>query len=267
MAIITANGINIQYDVQGAGKPLVLISGLGYPAWQWKRMLPYLTPNFQVVTFDNRGVGGTDKPAGPYNAGLLAADTAALLDALGISSAVVMGHSMGGFIAQELALSYPAKVNKLVLSSTNFGGPHHVPITMEAMTVMADVTSDPVTRFKNGLVVSTAPGFAEKHPELIQEWLEWRIANPIDPAGYQAQMAIGLALIPEAASFEHRLPDIKIPTLILFGAHDKVVPPANADLLAAKIPDSKVVILPDAGHFFPVETPEAASKAVIESAK
>jgi len=267
MPIIFANGINIQYELQGAGTPLVLISGLGYPAWQWKRMLPYLTPHFQVVTFDNRGVGGTDKPAGPYNAGLLAADTAALLDALGISSAVVMGHSMGGFIAQELALSYPAKVNKLVLSSTNFGGPHHVPITMEAMTVMADVTSDPVTRFKNGLVVSTAPGFAEKHPELIQEWLEWRIANPIDPAGYQAQMAIGLALIPEAASFEHRLPGIKVPTLILFGAHDKVVPPANADLLAAKIPDNKVIVLPDAGHFFPMETPEAASQAVIDFAQ
>lgn len=267
MPIIFANGINIQYELQGAGTPLVLISGLGYPAWQWKRMLPYLTPHFQVVTFDNRGVGGTDKPAGPYNAGLLAADTAALLDALGISSAVVMGHSMGGFIAQELALSYPAKVNKLVLSSTNFGGPHHVPITMEAMTVMADVTSDPVTRFKNGLVVSTAPGFAEKHPELIQEWLEWRIANPIDPAGYQAQMAIGLALIPEAASFEHRLPGIKVPTLILFGAHDKVVPPANADLLAAKIPDNNVIILPDAGHFFPMETPEAASQAVIDFAQ
>jgi 3-oxoadipate enol-lactonase len=138
---------------------------------------------------------------------------------------------------------------------------------MEAMTVLADVTSDPVTRFKNGLVVSTAPGFAEKHPELIQKWLEWRIANPIDPAGYQAQMAIGLALIPEAASFEHRLPDIKVPTLILFGAHDKVVPPANADLLAAKIPNNKVVILPDAGHFFPMETPEAASQAVIDFVK
>ena len=65
------------------GKPLVLISGLGYPAWQWNRMLPFLSQHFQVITFDNRGVGGTDKPAGPYTAGLLAADTAGLLDALG----------------------------------------------------------------------------------------------------------------------------------------------------------------------------------------
>lgn len=267
MPKIQANGIEIQYEVQGEGTPLILISGLGYPAWQWNRMLPYLTSHLKVITFDNRGVGGTDKPAGPYTAGLLAADTAALMEALGITSAVVMGHSMGGFIAQELTLSYPQKVSKLVLSSTNFGGPHHVPVTPEAMVVLADVTSDPVTRFKNGLVVSTAPGFAEQHPEIIQEWLEWRISNPLDPAGYQAQMAIGLALIPEAASFEHRLPDIKIPTLILFGAHDKVVPPANADLLAAIIPDNQVVILPDAGHFFPMETPQAASQAVIDFIK
>ncbi|OGO66593.1 MAG: hypothetical protein A2030_11840 [Chloroflexi bacterium RBG_19FT_COMBO_50_10] len=264
MPKISANGINIQYDVQGEGTPLVLIAGLGYPAWQWHRMLPYLARHLQVITFDNRGVGGTDKPAGPYTAGLLAADTAALLDALNIESAVVMGHSMGGFIAQELALSFTGKVSQLVLSSTNFGGPHHVPVTPGAMLVLSDVTSDPVTRFKNGLVVSTAPGFADKHPEIIQEWLEWRISNPIDLASYQAQMAIGLGLISEAASFENRLQHIHVPTLILFGAHDKVVPPANADLLAAKISNSEVVILPDAGHWFPIEVPEAASQAIID---
>jgi len=135
------------------------------------------------------------------------------------------------------------------------------------MVVFADITSDPITRFMNGLVVSTAPGFAEQHPEIIQEWLAWRLANPLDPAGYQAQMAIGLALIPEAASFEHRLANISAPTLILFGAHDKVVPPANADLLAVRIPNSKVVILAEAGHFFPMEVPEAASQAVIDFAR
>ncbi len=262
----TANGITIQYELQGAGTPLVLISGLGYPAWQWHRMLPYLARHFQVLAFDNRGVGGTDKPAGPYTAGLLAADTVALMDALGIPSAVIMGHSMGGFIAQELALSYPERVSKLVLSSTNFGGPHHVPVTPEAFAVMSDITADPLTRFKNGLRVSTAPGFAEKHPEIIQDWLDWRIANPLDPVGYQAQISIGLGLISEAASFEHRLTNIKVPTLILFGEYDKVVPPANADLLKEKIKHSKVVILPNAGHFFPIEVPEEASQKVIEFA-
>jgi pimeloyl-ACP methyl ester carboxylesterase len=267
MPEISANGIKIHYEVHGKGDPLVLIAGLGYPTWQWHRMLPYLDQQLQVIAFDNRGVGGTDTPAGPYTAELLAADTAALMGALNIESAAVMGHSMGGFIAQELALSYPQKVSKLILSSTNFGGPHHVPITAEAMAVMSDVSSDPITRFKNGLLVSTAPAFGEQHPEIIQEWLDWRIANPLDLAGYQAQMAIGLGLISEEASFENKLPGIEVPTLILFGAHDKVVPPANAELLAAKIPNPKIVILPDAGHFFPMEVPHAASQVVIDFVK
>lgn len=267
MPKVKSNGIELYYEVHGAGTPLLLISGLGYPAWEWHRMVPYLSQHFQVISFDNRGVGLTDAPAGPYTAGMLAADTAGLLDALGVQKAVVIGHSMGGFIAQAMALEFPEKVDKLVLCSTNFGGPHHVPITQEAMIVLSDITSDPVTRFKNGLVVSTAPGFAEKHPEIIQSWLEWRMANPVNVAGYQAQVGIGLALYPEAAAFENKLPGITVPTLILFGAHDKVVPPANADLLAKKIPDSQAVILPDAGHFFPMEVPEEAARVIIDFAQ
>jgi len=264
MPKVQTNGIEIYYELHGEGTPLVLISGLGYPAWEWHKMVPSLAEKFQVITFDNRGVGRSDKPAGPYTAQMLAADVAGLLDALGLEKAVIMGHSMGGFIAQAFALEYPGRVSKLILCSTNFGGPHHVPITAEAMAVLSDVTSDPLTRFRNGLVVSTAPGFAEAHPEIIQEWLEWRLANPIDVAGYQAQMAIGLGLLAEAASFEHKLPQISAPTLILFGAHDKVVPPANADLMTGKIPGSQVVILPGAGHFFPIEVPAAAAQAVIQ---
>jgi pimeloyl-ACP methyl ester carboxylesterase len=262
----TTNGIEIYYEVHGEGAPLVLISGLGYPAWEWHKMVPYLTGQFQVITFDNRGVGQSDKPAGPYTASMLAADVAGLLDALGIEKAVIMGHSMGGFIAQAFALEHPQRLSKLILCSTNFGGPHHVPITAQSMAVLSDVTNDPVVRFKNGLVVSTAPGFAEAHPEVIQEWLEWRLTNPMDWASYQAQMAIGLGLLAEAASFEHKLSQISAPTLILFGAHDKVVPPANADLMAGKIGGSRVAILPDAGHFFPIEAPTAAAQAVIQFA-
>lgn len=267
MPKVKTNGIELHYETHGAGKPLVLISGLGYPLWQWYRMVPFLAEHFQIITFDNRGVGQSDKPAGPYTAQMLAADTADLLDALGIEKAVIMGHSMGGFIAQAMALDFPQKVEKLVLCSTNFGGPRHAPITPEAMAVLTDMTSDPLTRFKNGLKVSTAPGWAEKNPEMIEEWVRWRVANPIEPIAYQAQMAIGLALMPEAAAFEAKLPSLQVPTLILFGAHDKVVPPANASLLSEKIAGSKVVIFPDAGHFFPIEIAEAASQAVVEFAK
>lgn len=264
MPKIKANSIDLYYETHGAGTPLVLISGLGYTMWPWHRMVPFLAEHFQVITFDNRGVGQSDRPPGPYTAQMLAADTAALLDVLGIEKAVVMGHSMGGFVAQALALDFPHRLEKLILCSTNFGGPRHVPTTPEAMKILTDVTVDALTRFRNGLAVSTAPGWAERNPQLVEEWTQWRSENPIDPAAYQAQLAVGLSLFPEAAAFENRLSSIHIPTLILFGRHDRVVPPANADLLADRIADSTVVIFPDAGHFFPIEIPEAASRAVIE---
>jgi pimeloyl-ACP methyl ester carboxylesterase len=265
MPKISTNGIEIHYEMDGTGKALLLISGLGYSLWQWHRMVPFLAEHFQVITFDNRGVGESTKSPGPYSARMLAADSAGLLDALGIEKAVVMGHSMGGFIAQAMALDYPDKVEKLVLCSTNFGGPHHVPVTPEAMKVLTDVTSDPLRRFRNGLEVSTAPGWAENNPGMIDEWIKWRVANPIEPAFYQAQLAIGLGLISEEA-FENKLPHLSLPTLILSGAHDQVVPPANASLLAGKIAGSKVIIFPDAGHFSPIEIPKSASQAVIEFA-
>ncbi|MEW6400428.1 MAG: alpha/beta fold hydrolase [Chloroflexota bacterium] len=266
MPKIKANGIELYYETHGTGRPLVLISGIGYSWWQWHKMVPFLAEHFQVITFDNRGVGQSDKPAGPYTAQMLAADTVGLLKELGIEKAIIMGHSMGGFIAQAITLDFPQAAEKLILCSTNFGGPRHVPVTEEAMKVLTDVSSDPLTRFKNGVAVSTAPGWVDKNPEMIQKWIEWRVANPIEPAPYQAQLAIGLGLLPEAAAFEDKLHRINVPTLILFGEYDKVVPPANASLLAGKIADSKVTIFPDAGHFFPIEIPEAASRAVIEFA-
>ncbi len=266
MPKIHANGIDIDYEIQGpeSAQPIVLISGIGYDRWEWHKMIPGLAEHFRVIAFDNRGIGGTDKPTGPYSAQMLAADTAGLLDALKIPSAAIMGHSMGGFIAQALALDFPQKVSKLILADTNFGGPHHIPVTQEAMAVLMDVSGDPVERFRRGLVVSSAPGFAERHPDVIQEWIDYRLNNPIIPAAYQSQLAIGLGLISEAASFESRLPEIKVPTLILFGEHDKVVPPGNAELLKKAIPNSTINILPDAGHFFPIERPEEANAAIIE---
>jgi len=97
-----------------------------------------------------------------------------------------------------------------------FWGPHHIPVTDEALKVLTDVNSDPLTRFKNALIVSTAPSWAENNPETIQQWIEWRIANPIEPVPYQAQLAIGLELLTEAAAFDNKLHHINIPTLILF---------------------------------------------------
>lgn len=267
MPTLNVNGINLAYETHGSGEPLVLISGLGYDRWEWHKMVPGLAQRYTVIVFDNRGVGATDKPAGPYTAQMLADDTAGLIQALGYQRAHVMGHSMGGYIAQALALSCPELIDKLILASTNFGGPHHIPVTPEAMAVLTDVKSDPETRFKNGLNVSTAPGYADKNAAMIDAWLAWRVQNPIEPAAYQAQLAIGLALFAESACFEGKLKQVTASTLILFGAHDKVVPPGNAELLAREISHSTIEILPDAGHFFPIETPDAANAAIIKFLK
>lgn len=267
MPTIEANGIHIEYEITGSGEPLLLIAGLGYDRWMWHKMVPLLAEQFQVITFDNRGVGGTGKPAGPYTAQLLAADAAGLLQALGIEQAAVMGHSMGGFVAQALVLDYPQLVGRLILSATNFGGPNHVHISQEALVILMDTRGDPIERLRNGIAVSTAPGFMAREQGFVEEWLAYRAAHPIDPAGYQAQLAVGLGLLSAEASFEQRLPQVQVPTLILFGEADKVVPPENAELLAQQIPHSTVTILPGAGHLFPFEVPEAAVAAVTDFLK
>ena len=262
MPTIATNGINLYYELHGSGPALVLIPGLGYNGWMYSHMIPGLAEHFQVISIDNRGSGLSDKPAGPYTAQMLAADVIGLLDAFDLPKAHIVGHSMGGFIAQALAIDYPDRVDRLVLSATNFGGPHHVPITPPAMAVLTDVSGDPIERLRRGIVISTAPGFAEANPEFIESWVQYRVAHPIDPAGYQAQLAIGLGLLSEAASFEHKLGRVTAPTLVLFGEHDAVVPPGNAELLAARLPNARVEILPNAGHVFPFETPEAANQAI-----
>lgn len=259
-----SNGITINYRRQGQGAPLVLIAGLGYSQWMWHRMAPILAEQFEVITFDNRGVGGSDKPPGPYNAQMLAADTAGLLQALDVPQAAIMGHSMGGFVAQALALEFPEVVQRLILSATNFGGPNHVPTSQEAMAILLDSSGDRLARFQRGLSVSTAPGFAERQPQVVADIRSYHEENPQPPEAYQAQLAIGLGLFSAEAAFEERLPQVEAPTLILSGEHDRVVPPQNAALLAQKIPKSTVHVLPGAGHLFPLETPAEAARIVAQ---
>jgi pimeloyl-ACP methyl ester carboxylesterase len=267
MPKVHVNDIDIYYEISGSGEPLVLIAGLGYDLWMWHKMVPGLAEHFRVIAFDNRGVGQTDKPEGPYTAQVLANDTAGLIEALGFQRVAVLGHSMGGFVAQALALGRPDLLSKLILSATNFGGPRHIPVTPEAMAVLTDMTGDPIERLKRGILMSCTPGFGEAHPEIVQEWLDYRVEHPLLPEPYNAQLAIGLALVAEEACFEHRLKEVQTPTLILFGEHDKVVPPGNAELLAGVIPHNTVKILPNAGHFYPFDATDAAVEAVVEFLK
>ena len=264
MPTITANDIQIYYEIHGSGRPLVLISGLGYGLWQWRRMLPGLAEHFQVIVYDNRGAGQTDKPAGPYSAPMMAADLAGLLDGLGVGKTAVLGHSMGGFIAQQLALDRPDLVSHLILAATNFGGPNHIPVTLEALTIMMDTTSDPLTRLQNGVTIAAAPGFPEAQPELFQSIIDYRLTGPVSPEACQAQMGVGLGLATAGVAYEGKLGQTAVPSFILFGEHDKVVPVGNADLLAKELPNSQIIVLPGAGHIFPLETPGAANEAIIK---
>ena len=264
MPIVQSNGIDIYYEIAGDGEPLLLISGLGYGLWQWHKMVNGLAQYFKVITVDNRGAGGSDKPPGAYSAKMLAADTAGLLDVIGIEQAIVIGHSMGGFVAQELALSYPEKVHKLVLASTNFGGPHHIPISAEVMAILLDPSGDPVERVRRGAKVAFAPGFADRHPELLDEIVAYRFSNPVPAEAYQSQLQVGLGLLSAEGAFESRLKHIQAPTIILFGEHDTTVPVGNADLLHSAIPNSTVHIMPGVGHLFPLEAPDLAVETLVK---
>lgn len=264
MPTICVNDIDLYYELYGDGEPLVLISGLGYGLWQWHKMIPFLAAQRLVIAFDNRGAGQTARPRGPYTAALLAEDTARLIEEVVGGPAAVMGHSMGGFIAQQLVLSRPDLVSRLILASTNFGGPNAVPVTPEALAAMMDRSGDAAEVVRRGVAIATAPGFVDKHPDVLVELVNYRFTNPVPPEAYQAQMAIGLGLLSPAAAFDGKLAAVQVPTLVLFGAHDNVVPSANAGLLAAQIAGCRTVILPDAGHMFPIETPAEAAKAVLE---
>lgn len=160
MPKIQTNNIELYYEIHGAGQTPRLDLG----SWVFQLAMAQdgsvVAEKFKVIIFDNRGVGQSDKPAGPYTAQMLAQDTVGLLDALNIEKAVIVGHSMGGFIAQALALDFPQRVEKLILCSTNFGGPYRCSGHARGDEVLSDVSSDALTRFKNGLAVSTAPGWS-----------------------------------------------------------------------------------------------------------
>lgn len=264
MPTIHANGIDIYYELSGNGRPLVLIAGLGYGAWMWHKMVPGLAAHLRVVTHDNRGAGQSGKPEGPYDVRMLAADTAGLMDALGLRGAAVLGHSMGGFVAQELALSRPDLVSALILSATSFGGPNAIPVTPEALAAMLDRSGEPLDVLRRGIAIACAPDAAERQPALVQEILAYRLTGPVAPAQYQSQLAVGLGLAELASCFQPRLAQVQARTLILFGEHDRVVPPGNAELLAHEIPHGTIVILPGAGHLYPLEAPDAAVAAVLQ---
>jgi pimeloyl-ACP methyl ester carboxylesterase len=239
--------VKIAWESTGKGSPLLLIQGLGYGRWGWDPIIPGLDAEHLVIAFDNRGIGESDKPEGPYTAAEMACDALQVLDEAGIDRAHVFGASLGGMIAQELAVMAPERVDKLVLGCTSAGGPDAVPMPEVTLALLAEAPSlAPDVALRR--FVENALG-ERPRAELVDELFALRVLNPPDPAGWQAQAAAGMG-------FQGSDEEIAAPTLILSGTADNVVDHRNSELLAARIPGSRVELLEGAGHLFFWERPD-----------
>jgi pimeloyl-ACP methyl ester carboxylesterase len=243
--------VNIAWERHGSGEPLLLIHGLGYARWGWEPVLDGLARSFDVILFDNRGIGESDAPPGPYTAAELAADAAQVLDEAGVERAHVLGTSLGGMVAQELALAAPERVDRLVLACTTPGGSEAFPMPEQTVKLM---TSGATLRqfVENAL----AP---EADEEIVERILRHREATAQPIEAWSAQASAG-------ASFDalDRIEGIAAPTLVLHGTEDAVVDSRNTTLLALRIPDARVELFPGGGHLFFWEQPERFVEVVTE---
>jgi 3-oxoadipate enol-lactonase len=255
VAFVDNQGAKIYWDEQGQGAPILLIMGLGYPSSLWHRARPVLAQRYRTVAFDNRGVGLSEVPPGPYSIATMASDAAAVLDAAGIFDAHIFGVSMGGMIAQEFAVQYPKRTRSLILGCTSSGGPSAV----RAERNVADML------MARGMTLEQAREAilpyiydAATPREKIEEDLSLRRRWLPSLEGYMAQLQGILAW--EAYS---RLGQITAPTLVIHGKSDALVPPGNGELIAARIPGSRLVLLEHASHLFLTDQTEAACNEIL----
>lgn len=257
--------VNLYYEVHGTGEPLLLIMGFGSYSAHWSPILPYLSKEFQVIVFDNRGTGQSDKPDYPYTLPMMAGDAKGLLDVLGIDRAHVFGVSMGGMIAQEFALNYPDRLLCLILGCTNCGGKQSVPPSEEALAFlfgpeMAKLSVEERARLTVPWLWTKE--FIEKHPEAVEFYVTITSRYPTPVHGFRNQ-ARAIA----AHDTYDRLPQIKAPTLVITGDADRLIPPENSRILASRIPGAELVILKNAGHGFTTDAAEEAARAILDFLK
>jgi pimeloyl-ACP methyl ester carboxylesterase len=272
MSTAQVNGIELHYEEHGSGEPLLLIMGLAADSLAWMFQLPAFSEHYRTIVFDNRGVGRSSKPAGPYTVEQMAEDAAGLLDHLRIDRAHVLGVSMGGMIAQELALRRPERVRSLVLACTYAKPDEGVERQLESSLalfggtrgadgeIQVDVSKlDPMMFFQHLLPsVFNAHFIMAELPKLMQ----------VFAGALQFGFSMDAILAQVAATQTHdaadRLAKIAVPTLVLTGDADLLIPPQNSDLIASKIPGAKLVKIPGGSHGFNFETPELFNKAVLD---
>jgi pimeloyl-ACP methyl ester carboxylesterase len=258
--IADSRGVKIAYEIRGDGEPLTIVHGLAYERNGWGRLPDLLARRFRVVAIDNRGVGESDAPEGPYAVAQMAADVAAVLADAGIERTNLFGVSLGGYIAQEFALTYPERLAKLVLVSTAPGGPRAHPMPAAGQAAFGKY---PTMEREAGLRLMVENSLGDRGvrdvPGLADEIFAYRLAHAPSLAAWQAQAYAG-------ATFDayDRIGRVNAPTLVVQGGGDNVVDSRNAELLGELIPNARVEIVPDRGHLLVWEDSECVAELVTE---
>jgi 3-oxoadipate enol-lactonase len=258
MPIARRDSVELYWESTGAGAPVLLVMGLGMNATGWWRTVPVLAERMRVIAFDNRGVGRSSRPPGPYSVPMLADDAVAVLDDAGIDRAAVYGISLGGMIAQEIALRHPDRVDALVLGATTPGGSAAVAADEQTLAFFrrrGDMTAEEAVWAS--VPYNYGARTRAEHADRIGADIKERLRYPIEPEPYLAQLQAALGHDAYA-----RLPRITQPTLVMHGDDDRMVAPANARLIADAIPGAELLMLPGAGHLYPTDDPDADRAAL-----
>ena len=252
--------VAIAYDVRGRGAPLVLIQGVGIGRWGWEPVADRLARRFQVITIDNRGVGASDAPRGQASTRTLAEDVVAVLDHAGIRQASILGTSLGGMIAQELALAHPKRVDRLVLVATLPGGHRSRPMPFGTgyLLATAPFLTDKA-RLEQFVGRTLGPTTLRGRPEVAERLAAAKRAHPQSEQAWRAQNAAGMLFNPLG-----RQRRITQPTLVVQGTADQVVDPGNARVLAGLLPNARVALFDGAGHLLYWEHPERFAQVVTD---
>ena len=258
--------MNLYREVHGTGEPLILIPGFASGAWSWFRQIESLSKDFQVITFDPRGIGrskSSDEDLQNISMKTFVEDVLQTLDELKIEKANVLGASFGGFVAQEFALKFPARLSKLILACTSFGGINHVKSDIE---ILRSFSPDPTLPLGEKIRRFIRPAFTDEfnksHAGEIEKVCRMREQNTVSDAVYLAQLQVAFRL-----DTESKLGEIKNETLVISGDKDKVVPMRNSLNLARKISNAKLEIIKNGSHLFFVENAAEFNQAVKEFLK
>ena len=253
-----ANGAHLYYEVYGKGEPLLLIPTL-INHLCWAEHVPVYANEFKVIVYDPRGTGQSSFPEGvQLTTALLADDAAALLDALGIDAAHVQGWSLGGMVAQEMALRHPEKIRSLILSATSPGGPHAAPVEDSVLAALIAGMTQGVTA-PNFLESWFSSGYLAEHRSEAIEHLHWQ-PDPETPIQV-LQAELGAAARHDTYD---RLPSITAPTLVLHGTDDRLLPVQDGRILAERIPGAELILFEGAGHSYMLEKQAEADAAVLD---